>query len=491
MFSAYFNSLHCKSLVRRCAVVLALSPAVSVLAQTPDKLAFHTAAQAALGAEVTAIELRGDGWDACLGQAWSITDGWARWELTDYRRIIDYESGMSAHTAQRLAGMDPGRIGGCGAQPNASAVSQQGFIDASSAWPDQLLMWLTPHGFLKLLDSGTPAIAREGAGWQVTLPYLRDGITYSFVGNFNANYEIRDVTTWIDDAIFGDMEVRAEFGAYRDFGTLVFPSSLELSQGGFPILALDIVSAAPNSETLTRPERRAGAAPGGASGPAFTEIGEGIFAFHGAYQAVAVEFGTFSLVIDGLQSDARVQQLISDVKDAIPDKPIRYVVSTHSHFDHAYGLRQFAAEGATILTHATNVDFFQQALSTPRTLRGATATEPNVVPVQIEGIDSRYEISDGSGQIVELYALGPSAHAADMLVAYLPALKAVVEADVLQPWINPIFGGANGPHPFLVYLADELEKAGIDYERFVPIHVPPEPPLMQRADLEEVLGTGR
>src|SRR5690606_22456027 len=123
---------------------------------------------------------------------------------------------------------------------------------------------------------------------------------------------------------------------------------------------LELDAVAPFADTLENTLPQRGARPALANdGPAYEEIGPGIFAFHGGYQAVAVEFDDFSMVLDGLQSDARVQERIGLVKEAIPDKPIRYVLSTHSHFDHAYGLRQFAAEGATILTHHMNVVFFQ------------------------------------------------------------------------------------------------------------------------------------
>jgi hypothetical protein len=47
------------------------------------------------------------GWDACLGQAWSVNDGtWARWGLRDYNRIIDFDTISSRHSAQQRAGMD-------------------------------------------------------------------------------------------------------------------------------------------------------------------------------------------------------------------------------------------------------------------------------------------------------------------------------------------------------------------------------------------------
>jgi len=62
-----------------------------------------------------------------------------------------------------------------------------------------------------------------------------------------------------------------------------------------------------------------------------------------------------------------------------------------------------------------------------------------------------------------------------------------VEADTLQPWISPAFAGRNGPHPFLVYLEAGLRKLQLDYQHFVPVHAPPMPPLMERADLEKAL----
>jgi glyoxylase-like metal-dependent hydrolase (beta-lactamase superfamily II) len=286
------------------------------------------------------------------------------------------------------------------------------------------------------------------------------------------------------------MEVLAEFGAYRDFGALSFPGSLTILQGGSPTLHLDFASVEPSSETVSNDAARRGGAAAPPPDPAFTEIGPGVFAFYGAYQSVAVAFDDYVAVIDGLQNDARAQELITLVKQAIPGKPIRYVVSTHSHFDHASGLRQFAAEGATILTHSANVAFFERALATPRTLSVAPVVNPNPAPaIVVQGVDERFTLSDAAGQTLELYALAPNVHAADFLIAYLPKAGVIVEADILQPWINPVFAGdGGGPHSSLVYLASELRRLGLNYESFVPIHTPPNPPQMTRGDLEEALG---
>jgi hypothetical protein len=105
--------------------------------------------------------------------------------------------------------------------------------------------------------------------------------------------------------------------------------------------------------------------------------------------------------------------------------------------------------------------------------------------VRVLGVGDTYVFGDSRNPI-ELHKLSGSSHADDMLIAWLPGMKTIVEADLLQPWINPVFGG--GRHPFLVYLADELDRLGLDYERFIPVHRPPEPPFMTREDLLSEIG---
>ena len=70
--------------------------------------------------------------------------------------------------------------------------------------------------------------------------------------------------------------------------------------------------------------------------------------------------GTYA---QGPQNEARGLAVIAEAKRVIPNKPIRYVVNTHAHFDHASGLAPFAAEGVTIITHESNVAFLEKTLS--------------------------------------------------------------------------------------------------------------------------------
>ena len=464
---------------------LALFAPLEVSAQALRLDAFEASAIEAMGFEPSRIELSGNGWDACLGQPWNVNDGWARWEIRDYRRVIDYDETTSVQTAMRRAGLDPERLGGCGAQPNAMPAAQETSVSSQSSWPIQLQIWLTPPGFLKLAERHDAAVARDGAGFELSFDVSSGGVDYTLRGHYGADYLLDRIETWIDDPIFGDLPVEAEFGEYRDFGGLKFPGSIVQRQGGYTTLHLDIDDVVTNTVASAVPPPRAGGRGGGQGAPSndatpYAEIAEGVFVMNGAYQGVAVEFADYAVVIDGMQSDERTREIIRLTKEAIPGKPIRYVVNTHAHFDHASGLREFVAEGTTILTHETNVAFFEKALANPRTLNPA-ATNTAGIPIRIQGVGDELVLRDGAGRTLELHKLNGSVHADDMLIAFLPASGIVVEADLLQPWISPVFGGKG--HPYLVHLAAELERLGLDYERFVPVHRPDPPPLMTRAAL--------
>lgn len=436
---------------------------------------------------VDRLEFSASGWEACLGQPWNINDGWARWSLNDYHRVIDYATFNSVQSAQRQAGMDPDKLGGCGAQPDAAAQNQRSSVNSDSPWLQQLQVHLTPVGFLHLAQTNDARVVRDDTGLHLAMDVTSGGITYHLDGSFGDDYLLDHVMTQVDDSVFGDMAFEAEFSNYRDFDGVMFPAHLVQKQGGYATLDLTIDSVTPNTTASAESSDGGGGRFGGGQQPdlpPYQMIGEDIYALHGAYQSVVMGFDNFTVVLDGLQNDARASEIIALSKELFPDKPIGYVLTTHNHFDHASGLRQFVAEGATIVTHAINADFFSDALSNPRTLN-PNAVDTAGLPVDILGVGDFLAIDDGAHR-VEFHKLDGSTHADDVLIAWIPAIQTIVEADLLQPWINPVFGG--GDHPFLVWFADELERLGLDYAQFVPVHRPAEPPLMTRADLLDAVG---
>jgi glyoxylase-like metal-dependent hydrolase (beta-lactamase superfamily II) len=57
------------------------------------------------------------------------------------------------------------------------------------------------------------------------------------------------------------------------------------------------------------------------------------------------------VVIDALGSPPLARRLLQEIRRITP-QPIRYVIATHYHADHIYGLQVFKEAGATILAHA-------------------------------------------------------------------------------------------------------------------------------------------
>lgn len=64
------------------------------------------------------------------------------------------------------------------------------------------------------------------------------------------------------------------------------------------------------------------------------------------------------VVVDALGSPALAEAFIAAIRQ-VTSQPIRYVVVTHYHADHIYGLQAFKAVGATVIAHRAGLDYLQ------------------------------------------------------------------------------------------------------------------------------------
>jgi glyoxylase-like metal-dependent hydrolase (beta-lactamase superfamily II) len=205
----------------------------------------------------------------------------------------------------------------------------------------------------------------------------------------------------------------------------------------------------------------------------------------GSHNSVAVEFRDFVTVVEAPLNEERSIAVIDEVHRLIPNKPIRYIVNTHHHYDHSGGLRTYVAEGAIVVTHEANRHFYEKVLfyPGPRTLqpdrlsldplhdnlkipRFATLAHPEPAGAWTEG---KYVISDGT-RSMDIHTIQGLAHTVTMLVAYLPAEKILINADMYSPPAQ----GASPPSPplppSLVTFANNLRRLRLDVSQHVPIH---------------------
>jgi len=200
----------------------------------------------------------------------------------------------------------------------------------------------------------------------------------------------------------------------------------------------------------------------------------------GTHNSLAVEFSDFTTVIEAPLNEARSLAVLDEVSKLIPNKPVRYVVVTHHHFDHTGGLRTYLAQGATIVTLQANRDYFDRVLfsTAPRTLlpdRFSTYYpyfSGGRRPLPIESFTQKYVISDDV-KTLDLYPVLGLNHAATMLMAYFPQDKILVNADLYTPPAK----GAPMPPPnaSMLALQQNIQRLKLDVALHVPIHGQPGP----------------
>ncbi len=186
------------------------------------------------------------------------------------------------------------------------------------------------------------------------------------------------------------------------------------------------------------------------------------------------------LVIDTLISAREAERFLADIRK-VSDKPIRYVVNTHTHLDHAFGNGVFAKLGATVISHDADRRMLEKVGETtlknianfglkPEDMAGTEIVIPTLT------FSERLTIDLG-GEIVELIRVAPS-HTEGSVIVYLPARKLLFSGDILFTDFHPYM--ADGDISGWTKSLDAL--LAMDLERIIPGHGP----LSTKKDLREM-----
>lgn len=445
-------------------------------------------AGAAMGAaNLKSIQYSGSGAFYSLGQSVNPNDPWPKAGLTNYSNWIDYDGGASREELVRDGGFRPHQTQYMsGTSAWITIGSDPAPLPTAAAVPErQLQILLTPHGFLKAARQATPTMASETVdGRTVTVLSFQAQGKYPVRGAINDQNLVESVEARFPNPVLGDMLIKNSYSDYKDFGGVQFPGRIVQQQGDYPVLELTVSNAQPNATAdIAVPEaaRQAAAPPRVES----QRLAEGVWLVAGgSHHSLAVEFSDFVTVVEAPLADGRSQAVIGEVKRLVPNKPIRYVVPTHHHFDHSGGLRAYVAEGATVVTPELNRALFEKSFQAPHMLEPDSLTR-TPAEAKFETFADKHEITDGR-RTMELYA-AQNPHSASGILVYLPREGILTEADLYNPGGPPGAEPPPGaPNPGAANLLENIQRLKLNVRQIAPIHGR----VVPLAELRRAAGSG-
>jgi glyoxylase-like metal-dependent hydrolase (beta-lactamase superfamily II) len=470
--------------------VLVVASLWCVAPRAQDVTATLEAAATALGAgRLTSIEFSGTGSDYIFGQAYDGNSPWPRFGLPRFAMAIDYSVPAMRDDRTRVQVQNP-PLGG-GFQPLVGELRQTWLLSGGYAWdmiggsavpaaPERDLrtaaegrlaqIWLTPHGFIKAAPAGnaTARIVTVRGAKKTVITFTAPNKT-KFEGMLNEQNLVEQIATRFDNPVLGDTVFEAVFRDYKDFGGVKFPTHILQRSGGYPVLDLTITDVKPNvAVSIEVPPNIKQATPPRPQSLKSEILSDGVWNLwlDARDRAVLIEFRDYVAVVEAHDSETVSLAAIEAVRKLVPSKPIRYIINTHSHFDHSGGLRTYVAEGARVITHRDNIPFYEQVWANPRTINPDRLAKSGRQPV-FEGVVGSRTLTDGSREVV-LYHYAGNMHNAGMLMVYLPKEKILIEADSFSPSDNP--NEIPTAIPNLVHFHDVVDRLRLDVDMIVPMH---------------------
>ena len=198
------------------------------------------------------------------------------------------------------------------------------------------------------------------------------------------------------------------------------------------------------------------------------KVADGVwFIAGGSHNSVAIEMKDHMILVETPLNDGRSVPVIAKVKELVPGKPIRYVINSHTHFDHSGGLRAAVAEGATIVTHSQNKPYYERAFATASTITPDQLAKSGR-KARFKTVDDKLVLKD-STRTVELYHVEDSHHSDTFLMVYLPKERLLIEADSFTP-LPPNAPAPIPPNPLHTNLVDNLARLKMPVDRVLPLH---------------------
>ena len=472
-----------------------IGPAVTaVLQKVWDKAGY---------AKVKTMEYHGGaGMNAAVGQQYSINDDWPRFQVDNYVRTTDFETGQTCEEYTKQQGPNYPPHGG-GGTPLIGVHTWKSCVAGDYAWDvvdgktipqvnghlygtseadfrklDGIIC--TPIGFLKaaMAPGANPSMLSipanqspvHNAGNIRAIAIQALG-KYRVVGMIDDRDTVEAVFTWVGNPFIGELDAQYRYGRFKDFNGVQYPTNLHIHAGdggisnshnsqdyytadvkwNVPVAPVTVPDAVKNAKSnVTNVESK--------------KLADGVWLICGSdLNSVAIEFKDYVAVFEAPMNEQRSIAVIAEINKLIPNKPIKYVINSSHHWDHAGGLRTYYTQGATVITNESNQAYFSKVLFNyvpDRNLMPDRYAYYYVTPGAARAFSNVQYVNHGTmtltdgDQSIELYTVsGPAMFSTEekdirmststrdvkqfdavgMLVAYLPKAKILINAELYKP----------------------------------------------------------
>ncbi|EIC31277.1 MULTISPECIES: MBL fold metallo-hydrolase [Methylomicrobium] len=383
------------------------------------------------------------------------------------QQIIEPGRNRPAPTLQTVEQFLSGNTAWNVAPPAANAPNSAPTVTAQPAAVEERTAEIlaTPRGFVKAAIQHHAEQRDVDGGTEIA--FTIDG-KHRYVGLLNDKHQLETVQTWIDNPVLGDTLVETRYSDYQDFGGIRFPGHIARSQGGYPVLDIDVTAVKANPAVNIAVPPEAAKAP--AMKVAVNELAKGVYYLTGGtHHSVAIAQKDHIVLIEAPQNEERSLALIAKLKEIIPNKPVKYLINTHAHFDHAGGLRTFVDAGATIVTPEPNPVYYEAIWAAPHTIR-PDRLAASKKPARFESFTGKHVLSDGK-RAIEIHTLAGNSHNDAFAAVYLPKEKILIEADAYTPAAANV-APPGSPNPYSVNLYDNIRKLKLNVEKIAALHGP-------------------
>ncbi len=445
-----------------------------------DANAVMNRANTAMGGDaVKTLRFASSGTGTVYGQAYQPNTQWPKIAYSSFSRLYDYDTAamreefarsrtepngggaipLMGEGEQRAVAMVQGEVAWnmVGPAPVASPVALDARIHD---------LWTSPHGVLKaaMRNKATASSVSEGGKALSVLSFTQPG-RFQARAFVNEQGLIERVESRVSHPVMGESVVVTNYSDYRDNSGAKFPMRIRQMQEGTQVMDLQVSEVQINApsgivtpELVRVPVERA----------VSEKAADGVwFIAGGSHNSVAIEMRDHVVLMESPLYDGRAAAVLAEVKRVIPGKPIRFVINSHHHFDHSGGLRAAVADGATFLTNAAAIPFWQKVMATPNTISPDLLAKSGRI-AKIEGYEGKRVMNDGQ-RTLELHAITANVHAQGFNMIYLPKEKMLIEADAFTPGAPNAAPPAkpNGNHLSLIA---NIERLGLKVDTILPLH---------------------